>query len=117
MNKGTPGFGMKKSKITQHTKSEIALYKELRKTVFKDLLWEDVKKELKTQYTVYSNGHKCAILDIAVPGLKFCYRVNGGVHGVSWAPLWKDELQKLRLEELGWTVVDIYEDERPDLWE
>ena len=111
------GFGMLKSKVTQHTKSEISLYKELRRNVFTHIEWEEVKQLMKTQYTVYHEGHKCAILDIAIPQLKIAIRVNGGVHGISWAPLWKDELQKARLEELGWDVIDIFEDERPDLWE
>ena len=100
-----------------YTKSELRLYKELRETWFKDLPIEEVIDNLKTQYTVYMDGKKLAILDICIPSAKIAVRVNGGVHGVSFAPTWRDELQKDRLEKLGYSVMDIYEDERPDLWE
>ncbi len=100
-----------------YTKSELRLYKELRETWFEGVSIEEVLDNMKMQQKIYYEGKLLAIPDIIIPSAKIIVRVQGGVHGISIAPLWRDELQKSRLEELGYDVLDLYYDERPNLWE
>lgn len=76
---------------------------------------------IKTQHhvnlTTNDYGKRSCILDIAIPQMKIAIRVMGGIHGEPWAISPKDETQGELLEKIGWTVIDVWHTERPDLWE
>lgn len=92
-------------------KSELKLYDELMFACC-DV---DTYGAMVKQFTVNFDDTYC-VLDIAIPALKIAIRVMGEVHGFSWAPCVADNVQKFELEALGWDVIDVWHDERPDLW-
>ena len=97
-----------------YTKSEKRVYAELLRECIDH---PDDAHELRMQYKIdLEDGYFC-IPDIVIPILKIAIKINGGVHGISCAPTWNDELQDYRIRNAGWDLITIYEDERPDLWE
>ncbi len=115
---------MREKKKTKYTKSEKALFKELTENCFPDeIMISEVSDIMKQQYTplhLYSiEGIRVTNpppkLDIAIPGLMICIRVMGKIHESKVARL-KDGLQKRVLEGNDWTVIDVWQWEREDLW-
>jgi len=97
---------------TQYTKSECRLFDELVNHCVEDKNGE----MFKMQYKIKMPENRHAILDIAIPELKICYRVMGEVHGMPFAMKPTDEIHLAYLKQLGWDVVDVWHTERPDLW-
>lgn len=98
-----------------YTKSELRLATEI--TV--NCLDGDptyLKKQYAVNFKHSYHGFRRAVLDLAIPGLKIAIRVMGPPHGMSWNPGAKDDIQKDCLEDDGWDVIDVWHDERYDLW-
>lgn len=111
---------MRENSNTKYTKSEMALYYELKDNCFDDM--DKVPEIMIPQYipTLHSvEGIRVTNpppqLDIAIPEIKLCFRVMGQVHESPTAKR-KDWLQKAVLEGNGWMVEDVWFWEREDLW-
>jgi len=100
----------------QINRAELRVYKEILKNCI-----GGEPNPLKTQYhlnlTTNDCGKRSCILDIAIPEMRVAIRVMGAVHGEPWAINVKDETQRELLERFGWTVIDVWHTDRPDLWE
>jgi very-short-patch-repair endonuclease len=54
-------------------------------------------------------------LDIAIPDKQIAIRMNGLIHEKKRQRM-KDEDQRIVLEENGWVVIDVDEDNYPEFW-
>lgn len=115
---------MREKGVTEYTKSEMALYDELTENCFSsDITMEEINDILVCQHIpqlISVEGIRVTRpppkLDIAIPELDLCFRVMGQVHE-SKINRRKDWLQKALLEGNGWTVEDVWQWEREDLWQ
>lgn len=73
--------------------------------------WMD---EVRMEYPVYSGGVPIAVIDIANVDKRLAYRIMGESHS---SDDFGDNLQRERLEKLGWKVIDIWKDINEWLWE
>lgn len=69
----------------------------------------EIKGLLPNEFNV-----KGAIPDVALPYAKIIFRLNGKIHNKKRRI--RDEDQKIVLEQKGWTVYDLNEDECQELW-
>jgi len=86
---------MRENRNNQFRPEQIDLYKILRD--------QRRNSDIIMEHMVIVDKTIIAVLDIADLTRKEAFRLNGKIHA---SHILKDEKQKVRLEELGWKVID-----------
>lgn len=115
---------MRKFSNKEYTPSELKCHEEIVDNCFDESIpITEIADILKTQFSVKNLKEIDCIrptipppkLDIAIPYLKIAIRVNGLIHEGKKQSL-KDKDQRVVLEGNGWTVIDVNQSDREDLW-
>jgi len=78
--------------------------------VFEFLTKRKIKFEFQSQLLGgYANELGSATLDFVFRDTDTCWRIMGEYFHRGASPEARDQIQKVRLQEMGWTVVDIWE--------
>ena len=85
---------------------------DLEAIVFGFLTRRKIKFEFQSQLLGgYANELGSATLDFVFRDTDTCWRILGEYYHRGVTPEARDEIQKVRLQEMGWTVIDIFGDD------